>query len=246
MNNNEFDYEEVNSQPLEQEHQIFMATAFSALMRKVYVWMTLALVVTGLTALYVASSTSFMTAIMTNRMAFWLIAIAEIVLVIFLSARINKLSFPTAGLLFIVYSVLNGITMSFIFLAYTRTSIATTFFVTAGTFGAMSLIGYGTKKDLSSWGRYLLYGLVGLIIAMVVNMFIGNGMFDMMISAVGVILFVCITAYDTQKIKRMFLQYGGDVNESTQKLALMGSLNLYLDFINLFLYLLRFFGRSNN
>ena len=247
MNNNQqFDYEESPIYQDSPEQRTYMATAFGALMRKVYVWMTLALVVTGLTALYIASNVGIMQAIMTNSFAFWLLVIGELALVLVLSARINKMSFASAGVLFILYSVLNGVTMSFIFLAYTKSSIATAFFVTAGTFGAMSLIGYNTKKDMTSIGRYLLFALIGLIIATIVNIFIGNSMLDLIISAIGVLIFVGLTAYDTQKIKRMFLQYGSDVNESTQKLALMGSLNLYLDFINLFLYLLRFFGRSNN
>jgi FtsH-binding integral membrane protein len=152
------------------------------------------------------------------------------------------MSFPTAGILFVVYSILNGVTLSFVFLAYTLTSITSTFFITAGTFAAMSLIGYNTKKDLSGIGRYLLFALVGLIIASVVNIFLASSPLQWLISFIGVIVFVGLTAYDTQKIKQMFLMYGDDVNESTQKLALMGSLSLYLDFINLFLYLLRFFG----
>ncbi len=251
MNNDNFDqnqnYDEVTSyDSVGNRRQIFMATAFSSLMRKVYVWMTLALVVSGLTALYVSGSEAAMQAIFGNRAGFWILAIAELALVIILSARIQRMSFATAGLMFIAYSILNGVTLSFIFLAYTRASIASTFFVTAGTFGAMSLIGYSTKRNLDGLGRYLLYGLIGLIIASVVNLFIMSSPFDFVISIIGVVIFVALTAYDTQKIKQMFLAYGQDVNDSTQKLALLGSLTLYLDFINLFLYLLRFFGKSND
>ncbi|MBP3774438.1 MAG: Bax inhibitor-1/YccA family protein [Bacteroidaceae bacterium] len=242
-NRNNFDYEEITSAYGNDGQTTIVASAFSALMRKVYVWMALALVVSGLTALYVSRSAGLL------QMAgsgIWLLVIAELALVIFLTARIHKMSFQTAGIMFVLYSVLNGVTLSFIFLAYTMSSIATTFFVTAGTFAAMSLIGYGTRRDLSSMGRYLLFALIGLIIATVVNLFLGNGLLNLVISAVGVLVFVGLTAYDTQKIKQMFLMNGTDVNEGTQKLALMGSLMLYLDFINLFLYLLRFFGRSNN
>ena len=125
-------------------------------------------------------------------------------------------------------------------------SITSTFFITAGTFGAMSLIGYSTGKDLSGMGRYLMFALIGIIIASVVNIFMASNGLQWIISIIGVIIFVGLTAYDTQKIKQMFLVYGDDVNESTQKLALLGSLTLYLDFINLFLYLLRFFGKSRD
>lgn len=219
-------------------------TAFSALMRKVYLWMTFALVVTGLTALVASGNQQFMYAIMSSRGLFLGLIIAEVAMVITLSAAINRLSFMTAGMLFIAYSILNGLTMSFIFLAYTDTSIATTFFVTAGTFAAMSFYGYFTENDLTSWGRFLLMALIGLIIAAVVNMFMGNSTLDLIISCIGVLIFVGLTAYDTQKIKRMFLANSYAVDDQTQKLALLGSLTLYLDFVNLFLYLLRFLGRG--
>ena len=213
-------------------------------MRKVYLWMTFALVVTGLTALVASGNQQFMYAIMSSRGLFLGLIIAEVAMVITLSAAINRLSFMTAGMLFIAYSILNGLTMSFIFLAYTDTSIATTFFVTAGTFAAMRFYGYFTENDLTSWGRFLLMALIGLIIAAVVNMFMGNSTLDLIISCIGVLIFVGLTAYDTQKIKRMFLANSYAVDDQTQKLALLGSLTLYLDFVNLFLYLLRFLGRG--
>ena len=241
-NRNNFDYEEITSAWENNQPATFIAAAFSALMRKVYVWMALALVVSGMTALYVAQNSALMSLLMSSSASIWILCIAEIALVIYLTAKIDKLSFPTAGILFVLYSILNGVTLSFIFLAYTMNSIASTFFITAGTFGAMSLIGYTTKRDLSAMGRYLLFALIGLIIASVVNIFMGGSMLQWIISFVGVIIFVGLTAYDTQKIRQMFLMYGDGVNDSTQKLALMGSLTLYLDFINLFLYLLRFFG----
>jgi FtsH-binding integral membrane protein len=138
--------------------------------------------------------------------------------------------------------VLNGVFFSTIFLAYTLGSIASTFFITAGTFGAMSLVGYFIKKDLSALGRFLMMALIGLIIATVVNIFIQSSGLMWICTYVGVLIFSGLTAYDTQKIKQMFLMHGAEMNESTMKLALMGSLTLYLDFINLFIYLLRIFG----
>lgn len=224
------------------EKENIVSVAFPALMRKVYVWMTLALVITGFTAYGVASSPGIITAIISSRALMWGLIIAEIALVFYVSARIDRLSLTTATLLFILYSVLNGATLSIIFLAFTMQSIASVFFITAGTFAVMSLIGYFTKTDLSSFGKILFMALIGLIIATVVNAFlIKSGGFSLIISYVGVLIFVGLTAYDTQKIKMMLVQ-ADDVNEDAQKIALMGSLSLYLDFINLFLYLLRIFG----
>lgn len=221
-------------------------SAYRALMRKVYLWMALALTVTGLTSFYIASNPGMLQAIFTSRGTFWLLVIAELALVFILSARIMRMSFATAGIMFVAYSVLNGITMSFIFIAYTQNSIAGAFFVTAGMFVAMSLVGYATKRDLSSFGSMFMMALIGLIIASVVNIFWANSVLYWVITYVGVLLFVGLTAYDTQKIKYMLQAYGDEVNESTQKLALLGSLTLYLDFINLFLYILRIFGRNDN
>lgn len=220
------------------------AVAFPALMRKVYVWMTLALVITGFTAYAVANSPGIMTAIITNRMLMWGLLIGELALVWYVSARIDRLSLSTATLLFVLYSVLNGATLSIIFLAYTMTSIASVFFITAGTFAAMSLVGYFTKKDLSGLGRILFMALIGLIIATLVNVFLlKDAGFGLIVSYVGVLIFVGLTAYDTQKIKNMLVE-ADDVSAEAQKIALMGALALYLDFINLFLYLLRIFGSS--
>ena len=157
---------------------------------------------------------------------------------------IHKLSLSTATLLFILYSVLNGLTLSVIFLAYTMESITSVFFITAGTFATMALVGYTTKKDLSSMGRILTMALIGLIIATLVNLFMQSSGLAMILNYVGVLVFVGLTAYDTQKIKEMLIM-AGDAGEQGQKLALMGSLSLYLDFINLFLYLLRIFGSKN-
>ena len=224
------------------EKENIASAALPALMRKVYVWMTLALAITGFTAYGVATSPGIMTAIVTNRALLWGLLIAELALVWYVSARINRLSLSTATVIFVLYSVLNGATLSVIFLAYTMRSIASVFFITAGTFAAMSLIGYFTKSDLSSLGRILFMALIGLVIATLVNMFlIKSGGFSLILSYVGVLIFVGLTAYDTQKIKMMLVE-ADDVTEEAQKIALMGSLSLYLDFINLFLYLLRIFG----
>lgn len=227
------------------EQEGSLSLAFPALMRKVYVWMALALALTGLTAYGIANNTNLAFTLISNRALFWGIAIAEFALVVFLSARIQKLSLSTATLSFLLYSVLNGVTMSIIFLAFTASSIATTFYITAGTFGVMAVYGYVTKTDLSKWGNILRMALLGLIVALVVNIFLHNSMLDLIISGIGVVLFTGLTAYDSQKIKTaLALQEYPD--ENAQKIALIGALNLYLDFINLFLYLLRFFGRSNN
>lgn len=216
--------------------------AQSALFRSVYLWMTLALAITGFTAMYIAKSYTFLEMIAQNSMMFWGLLIAEIGLVMYLSARIQRISFTTATLLFIAYSIVNGLTLSILFMVYTMRSIATTFFITAGTFGAMALFGYITKKDLTRIGSLCGMAVIGLIIAMIVNMFLHNSMMDMVISGIGVLVFVGLTAYDSQKIKQMLTGNDIEINETTQKIALMGALTLYLDFINLFIYLLRLFG----
>ena len=225
------------------ERQWDVSAAFPVLMRKVYVWMTLALVITGFTAFGVANSPGILQAIYTNQILFWGLIIAEFALVIGVSAAINKISLTTATLMFVLYSVINGALLSYIFLAYTSSSIATVFFITAGTFAAMALIGYTTKTDLSSMGKYLLMALIGMIIATLVDVFfVKSTGFELVLSYVGVLVFVGLTAYDSQKIKQMLLQ-APDAGEGAQKVALLGALSLYLDFINLFIYLLRIFGK---
>lgn len=225
------------------EQEGSLSLAFPALMRKVYVWMTLALVLTGITAYGVASSPGLMMTIFQTPAIMWGLIIAELAIVIAISAAINKLSLTTATLLFVLYSVLNGATLSLIFAVYTMSSIANVFFITAGTFGVMAAYGYFTKRDLSSWGKLLLMALIGLIIATLVNVFlVKSSGFDLILSYAGVLIFVGLTAYDTQKIKQM-LAMQTDMGEGAQKVALLGALSLYLDFINLFLYLLRIFGR---
>lgn len=217
-----------------------LSVAFPSLMRKVYVWMTLALVISGITAYGVMDSGLIFT-IVQNKLLFWGLIIAEFALVFGISGAINRLSLTTATLLFVLYSVVNGATLSMIFAVYTMASIGKVFLITAGTFGVMAFVGYTTKKDLSSLGRILFMALIGLIIATVVNIFFRSGMLDLILSYVGVAVFVGLTAYDSQRIKQMLAKCEYP-DENAQKLALLGSLMLYLDFINLFLYLLRIFG----
>ena len=225
------------------ERERGLTNVFSALMRKVYTWMTLALVITGVTAYGVANSPTLLTTIYGSGLM-WGLIIAEFVLVFAISGAINKLSLSTATLLFIIYSVVNGATLSSIFVIYEPMVITKVFFITAGTFGAMALYGYTTKKDLTSIGKILFMALIGLVIATVVNMFLKSPSFDYILSYIGVAIFIGLTAWDSQKIKQM-LQVQYDMSEGAQKLALLGALTLYLDFINLFLYLLRIFGGSN-
>jgi FtsH-binding integral membrane protein len=217
-------------------------TAQATLFRNVYSWMTLAMIVTGLTAFIVAGSESLLYSILGNKLLFYGLLFGELGLVWYLSSRINTLTLNNATLLFIIYSILNGVTLAFIFAVYTSSSIASTFFVTAGTFASMALVGTFTKRDLSSMGNILLMALIGIIIASVVNLFLKNEMMYWIITYIGVLVFVALTAYDAQKIKRLIQEHGHEVNESTQKIALIGALSLYLDFINLFLFLLRILG----
>ena len=215
--------------------------AFPALMRKVYLWMTLALAITGITAYGVANNTDFIWTLQEKPWIMWVLIIAELGLVFAISGMIHKLSIATATILFIIYSLLNGVVLSTIFLAYTDASISKVFFITAGTFAVMSLVGYHTKRDLSSMGRILFMALIGIIIATVVNIFIKSSGLDLILCYLGVLVFVGLTAWDTQKIKNMLLECE-EPTEEAQKIALIGSLSLYLDFINLFIYLLRIFG----
>ncbi|NJB83917.1 Bax inhibitor-1/YccA family protein [Wenyingzhuangia aestuarii] len=214
-------------------------------MNKVYAWMSGALLITAFVAWWAATTPAFLEILYPpqggiNKILFYGLIGAELGLVVWLSARIQSMTAERASLLFILYSVLNGLTMSTIFLLYTSASISTTFFITAGTFGTMSFYGYTTKKDLTSWGNLLFMGLIGLIIATVVNMFLQSSVMAYILNYVGVLVFVGLTAYDTQKIKRMAGQMNSE--EDAKKGAIMGALTLYLDFINLFLYLLRLFG----
>lgn len=236
------DYEELKLGQYSRERELEMSAAFPALMRKVYVWMTMALVLTGLTAYYVASSPGILQAVYTNNILLWGMIIGEVALVIGLSAAINRLSLTMATLMFVLYSVLNGALFSSVFVIYTMSSIANVFFITAGTFGVMAFLGYVTKTDLTSMGKYLLMALIGIIIATIANIFFKSEGLTTVVSYIGVLAFVGLTAYDSQKIKNMLLQ-APDAGETAQKYALLGALTLYLDFINLFLYLLRILGK---
>lgn len=217
------------------------SVSFPVLMRKVYTWMTLAMIITGITSFGVATSPAILGLIFGNSIVFWGLVIAEFALVFGISGMLNRLSLTTATLMFIAYSVINGALLSSIFLLYTMNSIGTVFFVTAATFGVMAFIGYTTKTDLTSMGKMLFMALIGLIIATVVNIFVGSTLLQTLISYAGVLIFVGLTAYDSQKIKEMLIEQDA-ADEGAHKLALIGALTLYLDFINLFIYLLRIFG----
>jgi FtsH-binding integral membrane protein len=212
--------------------------------RSVYNWMAIGLGLTGLMALYTSSSKTMLGLIFGNPFIFFILIAAELGLVFAISGRIHKMSAGTATSLFVIYSALNGLTLSFIFLAYTRASIVSTFFICGATFIGCSVYGWTTRKDLTSWGSFLFMGLIGIIIASVVNIFIRSSATSMIISYIGVIVFVGLTAYDTQKIKNMALtQPAGLEGEVIRKGAILGALSLYLDFINLFLMLLRILGK---
>ncbi len=212
-------------------------------MVKVYGWMSLALVVTGLVAMYTAASESLVNLIFGNRITFYVLIILELIAVGTLAGLINRMSALMATVIFVAYSALNGLTLSVVFLVFTTESIASTFFITAGTFGVMSIYGYTTKSDLSKWGNLLFMGLMGLIIASIANIFMKSTMIYWVTTYIGVLIFVGLTAYDTQKIKNSNV-IGNEGTDEDNKEAIMGALTLYLDFINLFLYLLRIFGRK--
>jgi FtsH-binding integral membrane protein len=205
-------------------------------MQQVYLWMTAGLMVTGAvaTTLYNSGLVASLGPMMI------VLFVVQIGVVFYLSARINKMAPTTATILFLVYSALTGVTLTPIFYAYSLGSIGTTFFVTAGTFASMALYGATTKRDLTGMGSMLFMALIGLVIASVVNMFLGNSLFSLVISAVGVLIFVGMTAYDVQALTRMANNVSSE--EDTQRFAIIGALKLYLDFINLFIYLLRFLG----
>ncbi|MGD2127110.1 MAG: Bax inhibitor-1/YccA family protein [Desulfobacteraceae bacterium] len=215
--------------------------------RSVYNWMCIGLALTGFIALYVSTSETMIRFIFGNSLIFFGLIIAELALVFSISGMVNRMSAGTATALFVIYSGLNGLTLSFIFLVYARASIVSTFFICAGTFLACSLYGWTTKKDLTSLGGFLVMGLIGIIIASLVNMFIRSSGMSMVISYIGVIVFVGLTAYDTQKLKNMALTQPADLDGAViRKGAILGALSLYLDFINLFLMLLRIFGQSRD
>ena len=208
---------------------------------KVYAWMCLALTVTGFIAFRTVQSQTLLQLVFGNSIILIGLFIVELGIVFWMSKNIAKISSNMAIGLFLLYSALNGLTLSILLLVYTASSVASTFFITAGTFGLMSAYGYFTKKDLTSWGNLLFMALVGLIIASIVNIFWSNPTMYWIISYAGVLIFVGLTAYDTQKIKNMSLELDAE-SEAGRKGAIMGALALYLDFINLFIILLRILG----
>jgi len=223
---------------LEQEQQVVQAAFIS----KVYGWMSCALVITAAVAMWAVSTPAVFNLIFggTSNLPFYALIAAEFGTVIYISARINRMTAERAGVLFLIYSILNGLTLSMIFMVYTNESIASTFLITAATFGIMSFYGYTTKKDLTSIGKLAMMALIGLIIATVVNYFMQIQGMAILINYAGVLIFVGLTAYDTQKIKRMAAF--DDSAEDSKKKSIMGALTLYLDFINMFLFLLRILG----
>ena len=215
--------------------------------RSVYNWMAIGLALTGVTAFYVSGSAVMRGLIFGNPVVFFVLILAELGLVFAISSRVDRMSAGKATSLFVIYAVLNGATLSFIFLAYTSTSIVSTFFICAGTFVGCSIYGWATKKDLTSLGGFLMMGLIGIIVASLVNMFIQSSAIAVVISYIGVLVFVGLTAYDTQKIKHMAMtQPAGLDGGVVRKGAILGALSLYLDFINLFLMLLRIFGQGRD
>lgn len=210
-------------------------------MTGVFGWMTFALALSGLCAWLVGTTPNLAKSLLTGG-TFWVLVIAEFILVMVISSMINRISAALATALFVAYSALNGITLGFIFLAYTKESIALTFFITAGTFAAMALVGTVTKMDLSKLGSIFMMALIGLIIASIVNIFMHSSTLYWICTYAGVLIFTGLTAYDVQNIKRLCIETEGQGVEVTRKVAIIGALNLYLDFVNLMLYLLRIFG----
>ncbi len=243
MNNwNSNIYENGYQTAVQAENELTLRRYVGGVMRKVYAKMTLGLLLTALSSFLVLSSETLLSLLFSSTATIWILFAVELGLVIYLSARIEKLSTTTATIMFYLYSIINGIALSPIFIAYTGVSIATTFAITAGTFGAMAVFGYVTRQDLTKFGHYLFMALIGLIICGVVNLFLHNSTMDLLISGAGVLIFVGLTAWDTQMIKRMAAEADPTM---MGKVATMGALSLYLDFINLFLHLLRFFGNRN-
>lgn len=234
----------MNAVPLRQTYAEVQVSGF---IRSVYNWMAVGLGLTGLVAYTVANSETMTSLIYGNSVLFYGLIIGELVLVFFISARVNKISSSTATALFVLYAALNGITLSFIFLVFAKATIASTFFICAATFVASSIYGMATKRDLTSVGGFMIMGLFGIIIASVVNIFIKSSAMSMIISYIGVLVFVGLTAYDTQKLKTMAMTQPEGLEAGViRKGAIMGALSLYLDFINLFLMLLHILGGNRD
>lgn len=218
-------------------------STFRTLLQQVYGWMAGGLALTGLVAWYVSQSDTLMALIFGQQFVFMGLVLVELALVIGLSWGLSRMSAALATTGFVLYSAINGITLAAIFLVYTSESIASTFLVTACVFGAMSIYGYTTQRDLSSWGSLLFMGLIGVILASLVNIFLQSTAMYWVITYAGVLIFVGLIAYDTQKLKQLSNRIDGRDPETFQKMVILGALSLYLDFINLFLYLLRLLGK---
>jgi len=223
------------------QHQSYTTTQNTFLSR-VFSWMSFALFLSGAIAFYISTNTELIRLVINNSYLFFGAIILELGLVLFISTSINRISYQTALISFLLYATLNGITLSFVFMIYTLGSVVAVFGVTAGTFSLMAMYGYYTKKDLTSFGSLLYMAVIGLIIASITNIFIASSAIYWVTTYAGVLIFVGLTAYDTQKLKRLGENID-DNSESGQKMAILGALSLYLDFINLFLYLLRILGR---
>ncbi len=211
-------------------------------MAQVYGWMTVGLLLTAFVALYVASSATLIEMIFTNKIFFFGLIIAQLALVFILSGMVHKMSGALATTLFMLYSALTGVTISSVLIVYTYSSVASTFFICAAMFSALSVYGYTTKRSLTGMGSFLFMGLIGIIIASIVNIFMQSSMMSMVISYAGVLIFAGLTAYDTQKLKDMGSEINQEDKENMRRYSIMGALTLYLDFINLFLMLLRILG----
>jgi FtsH-binding integral membrane protein len=219
----------------------------NSFVRTVYNWMAIGLAITGFTAYAVANSPDVQRVIFGSSIVFFGLIIGQLALVFMISGRIHKMQASTATALFVVYSALNGATLSAVFLAYAASTITSTFFVCSATFVACSIYGYTTRRDLTSMGGFMTMGLIGIVIASLINMFFQSNAVSTIISYVGVLVFVGLTAYDTQDIKNMALAQPDDIDAgAVRKGAILGALKLYLDFINLFLMLLRIFGSSRD
>jgi FtsH-binding integral membrane protein len=219
----------------------------NSFVRSVYNWMAIGLGITGVVAYGVANSPGVIEVIFGSQLIFFGLIIAQLAMVFMISARIQRMQASTATMLFIVYSALNGVTLSSIFQFYAQSTITSTFFICAATFTACSVYGWTTRRDLTTMGGFLTMGLIGIVIASVVNMFVQSGAVSTIVSYVGVLVFVGLTAYDTQDIKNMALSQPGDIDAgAVRKGAILGALKLYLDFINLFLMLLRIFGSGRD
>ena len=246
MNNNDFNsgrMQGLNSRAAVFEDELTMSSYVSRVMRRVYVKMFLGLLVTALSALMLAGNEALFSAIFSNKVIFFGLIIAELAVVIVLSGAINRLSNATATILFSLYSVLNGVELSSILFVFSPDSIVLTFGITAAVFAAMSIFGFVTRQDLTKMGTFLFMALIGLIVASIVNVFMGSSTLNWCISLAGVAIFIGLTAWDTQKIKQWAME--SDPSQ-VGKLATMGALSLYLDFINLFIYLLRIFGSNRS